>query len=773
MRYSKKSRMVVLAACVLTLSAAAAGATAASVAAPNAAAEPVSEADATTRANALLARMTLDEKAAQVSQFFMFGDPANFEPKVRAGAGSLLFVTDVNVINRLQRVAVEESRLGIPLLFGFDVIHGLRTIFPVPIGMAASWDPPAAERAQAVAANEARASGIHWTFAPMLDVTRDPRWGRIVEGPGEDPYLASALARAQVRGFQGETIGAPGHIISGPKHFATYGASEGGRDYDAVHVSDSQFYNVYLPPFAAAIDAGAGNVMSAYMEINDVPAAANKWLLTDVLRDQLGFKGFVVSDANGVKSLTAQGFAVDEADAAVRAMNAGNDMEMALGDAAYANLVQAVHDGKVPVAVLDESVRRILIAKFRMGLFENPYVDASLTAGVLADPTHRTEARSAAARSLVLMKNDDRALPLNPAAGQRIAVIGPMADSKDDTLGSWVFAHDPNETISIYEGIRDRVGANGLVQTAPGVELKRTFPSLFEIMPDLARLRPRPAAWTEEQKPQEFERAVELARNSDVVVMVLGETQLMSGEQASRTDLTLPGEQQRLLDAVTALGKRVVVVLMNGRPLDIADAAEKVPAILEVWYPGTEGGAAVADALFGDVNPGGKLPMTWPRSVGQIPVYYSQATTKAPDDAGKRYWDVPSTPLYVFGHGLSYTTFAFSDLKVARPTVGLGQPIEITATVTNTGDRAGDEVAQLYIHQKSGRATRPIRELKGFQRLTLAPGESRTVTFTLGEAELRYWSAADRKWVVDAAKFDVWVGGDSNAELHTAFEVVP
>lgn len=725
-------------------------------------------ADAAARADALIARMTLEEKAGQVTQLFMLGNPEDFEPGVRAGTtGALLFVTDPNLINRFQKVAVEESRLGIPLLFGYDVIHGLRTIFPVPIGMAASWDPAALEQGQAIAAAEARASGIHWTFAPMLDVTRDPRWGRIVEGPGEDPYLGAALARAAVRGFQGDHIGAPGRIIAGPKHFAVYGASEGGRDYDSVFVSDSQFYNTYLPPFAAAIEAGAGNVMSAYMELNDVPAAGNSWLLTDVLRRQLGFNGFVVSDANGVKSLVAQGYASDEAEAAVRSLTAGNDLEMAFGSAANVNLVEAVRSGRLDEGVLDQAVRRVLIAKIRMGLFENPYVDAGRTEAVLSDPRHREAALAAAEKSLVLMQNMGGVLPLAPDAYKRIAVIGPVADSVDDTLGSWVFVPKYEETVTVAEGVRRRVGSGVQVTTAPGVQLRRGVPSMFEMF------RPSPPAWTPDQARAEFERAVQAAREADVVILALGEGAMMSGEMASRADLSLPGDQMRLVEAVKALGKPTVAVLLNGRPLDIAALAEDVPGVLEAWYPGTEGGTAVARALFGDVNPGGKLPMTWPRSVGQIPIYYSHNTTKAPAEQGLRYWDEASTPLYAFGHGLSYTDFAFSDLSVDQTTVALGQPVVVTATVTNTGSRAGDEVAQLYIHQRSGRASRPVRELKGFQRVTLQPGESRRLRFEVTAAELRYWSAAERDWVLDPATFDVWVGGDSRAELKTSFTVRP
>jgi beta-glucosidase len=718
------------------------------------------------RADALIARMTLEEKVGQISQQFVLGSAAPVEARVRSGElGSLLFVRDPAVIDRLQHMAVEETRLGIPLLFGYDVVHGFRTIFPVPLAMAATWDPGLVERSQAVAAREARATGIHWTFAPMLDITRDPRWGRIVEGPGEDPYLGSVLARAQVRGFQGETIGEPGRVIAGPKHFIGYGASEGGRDYDSVNLSDTQLHNVYLPPFVAAIQAGAGNVMSAYMELNDVPAVANDWLLKDLLRDELGFDGFVVSDANAVRSLIPQDFSLDPMDAAVRSVRAGNDMEMSLGTGAFGQLVEAVRQGKLDEAVIDRAARRVLIAKFRMGLFEQPYTDPALTEGVLSTPGHRELARVAAERSMVLLQNTGGLLPLRRGAHQRVAVIGAMADSPLDTVGPWSFADKPAETVTLYAGVKAELAGAAEVETAPGVQLRRGTPSMF------AALRPQPRRWTEAQADEEFARAVELAGRSDLIVLAIGEDFYMSGEQASRVSLSLPGRQQALIDAVAALGKPVVMVMMNGRPLDIRDAQAKVPAILEAWHPGSEGGAAVANVLFGDVNPGGKLPVTWPRDAGQIPLYYAHNATKDPAGVATRYWDETSTPLYPFGYGLSYTTFSFSNIAVDRPVIAREGRVTVSAVVTNTGDRAGDETVQLYIHQQAGRATRPVRELKGFERVTLAPGESRTVTFTLGEAELRYWSAAERGWVMDPGAFDVWIGGDSRAELQTAFEV--
>lgn len=718
------------------------------------------------RADALIARMTLEEKVGQISQQFLLGSAGPVEARVKAGQlGSLLFVRDPEVVNRLQKMAVEETRLGIPLLFGYDVIHGFRTIFPAPLAMASTWNPDLVERSQSVAAQEARAVGIHWTFAPMLDVTRDPRWGRIVEGPGEDPYLASVLARAQVRGFQGETIGQAGHLLAGPKHFLGYGASEGGRDYDSVNLSDSQLYNVYLPPFIAAIEAGAVNVMSAYMELNDVPAVANDRLLNGLLRNELGFDGFVVSDANAVRSLIPQHFATDAADAAIRSIRAGNDMEMALGAGAFGNLVEAVRDGRLDEAVVNRAVRRVLVAKFKMGLFEDPYVDVSKTEAILEAPDHRVLARQAAEQAMVLLQNKDGVLPLERGAHQRVAVIGPLADSPIDTVGPWSFADKPEDTVTVFKGLKAKLAGAAQVETAPGIQLRRGTASMFSAM------RPMPPRWDAARVEAEYARALELAQRSDLIILTVGEDYYMSGEQASRLSLSLPGQQQKLIDAVTALGKPVVMVMINGRPLDIRQASMQVPAILEAWHPGSEGGAAVANVLYGDVNPGGKLPITWPRDVGQIPLYYAHNMTKDPAGAATRYWDGPAGPLYPFGYGLSYTDFSFSDIVVDRPAIDLDGTVTVSVVVSNVGARTGDETAQLYIHQRAGRATRPVRELKGFQRVTLAPGERRTLTFTLGEAELKYWSGAERKWVVDPGLFDVWIGGDSQASLHATFEL--
>ena len=721
------------------------------------------------RVNALLDRMTLEEKIGQLSQLFLFGPSKQVDDALAKGQlGSLLFVTDPARINSLQRIAVEKSRLHIPLIFGFDVIHGFRTIFPVPIAMAASWDPSMVSAAQAIAAKEASSVGINWTFAPMVDIARDPRWGRIVEGAGEDPWLGSAMAAAQVRGFQGEYIGSPDHVLACMKHFAGYGAAEGGRDYDASNISETLLWNVYLRPFHAAVEAGVGSAMSAYMDLNDVPATGNRWLLHDVLRGDWRFQGFVVSDANAVKSLVVHGFAKDLPDAAVLALDAGVDMEMAIGTTAYSqNLAAAISSGKVTVQQIEEADRAVLGMKVRLGLFEHPYVDEARAARALATPEHRTAARVAAERSAVLLRNEGRLLPLGKTAYAKIAVVGPLADSQVDTLGSWAFNEDLTETVTVLAGLRNKVGSQAQLTFAPGVEISRKFPSPFA---QLSRSKP-PAPWTPEQAKDELRKAVDLAGSSDLTILVLGETQQMSGESASRESLALPGNEEQLLEAVAATGKPVVLVLLNGRPLDIRWAAQHIPAILEAWYPGTQGGNAIANLLFGDAVPGGKLPVTWPRDSGQVPIYYAHNTTQGPESQGKRYWDEESTPLYPFGYGLSYTTFTFSNLHVSQPQFRIGQTAEVTADVENTGPSTADEVPQIYIHQQYGSTSRPVRELKGFERITLAAHEKKTVHFSLGSKELSYWSAAKKAWVEEPARFDVWVGADSQATLHGSFTI--
>lgn len=632
--------------------------------------------------------MTPEEKAAQITTAFALPQmQESIDRGAATGSGSFLFVTDPKETNRLQRLAREKSRLKIPILFGFDVIHGLATIFPVPIGMAASWDPAFAERAQAIAGAEARAVGIHWAFAPMIDIARDPRWGRIVEGAGEDPYLGSVMAAAQVRGFQGPRIGTPGRIIAGPKHFAAYGAALGGRDYDEVNASDNELWNVHLPTFQAAIDAGAGNIMTAYMGVNGIPATGNRWLLRDVLRDRLGFKGWVVSDADAVKNLATHGLAVDAQDA-----------------------------------------------------------------------------RIAAERSAVLLKNEGGLLPLDRAKLRSVAVIGSLADSPVDSNGPWVFPQNNPASQSLLDGIRSKLGSSVRVTYAAGVTLpQRLNPSPFAAMSGKVK-RPEPS----DDRTGILE-AVQAAAQSDVAIIVVGETAEMIGESASRSSLDLPGRQQELLDAVVATGKPVVVVLLNGRPLDLKET--RAPAILDLWFPGSRGGDAAANLLFGDAVPGGKLPFTWPRNVGQVPLVYSRLISHDPKNADKRYWNELNSPVHPFGFGLSYTTFAYSNLRVDKAQIAPGASLTVSVDLRNTGSRTADEVAQLYLHQKSGSAARPVRALKGFRRVTPKPGEMRTLSFRLGPDELRYWNAASRDWVIDEAPFVVAVGGDSTVPFGAEFVI--
>jgi len=731
----------------------------------------VPDAEVTARVEALLGQMSLEEKIGQLTQ--IGGADWSVGPKpediIRKGkAGSVLWLNDTKRFNALQKIAVEESPSKIPLLFALDVIHGYRTIFPVPLAMAASWDPPLAERAQAVAAKEARAAGLHWTFGPMLDIARDARWGRIVEGAGEDPFLGAAMAAAQVRGFQGPYLGAPDRVVACAKHFAGYGAADGGRDYDPVYLSEAQLRNVYFPPFQAALKADVGTFMSAYMDLNNVPASGNRFLLHDVLRGEWGFQGFVVSDAFAVANLAVQGFARDGREAAQRSLRAGLNMDMA-SNTYLQHLAGLVEDGALTLDDIDAAVRPILAVKVRMGLFEQPYIDESALTRVVALPEHRQEARLAAQRSMVLLRNEGGLLPLSKSL-KNVAVIGPLADSMEATEGSWmVFGHTP-AAVTVLAGIRHKL-PEARIEYAPGPLIWRDVPSMFE---DFGLTSEKPSQ-TPEQAEEAFRAALDTARRADVVILVLGENADMAGEAASRGSLDLPGRQEDLLKAVVALGKPVVLVLLNGRPLSVVWASENVPAILEAWEPGSEGGHAIADVLFGDVNPGGKLPVTFPRKASHAPLYSARALTHIPEDDPRyrsRYWDGPTTPLYPFGFGLSYTTFLYTNLKVATPQAKVGGSLSVSVDVTNTGSVAGDEVAQLYIHQKAGSDSRPRRELKGFERLTLQPGETKTVVFHLSPAELGYWSTNAGRWIQEPADFDVWVGSDSLADLHAGFSVI-
>jgi beta-glucosidase len=654
-------------------------------------AAPVDDAKVLRFVSDLLGQMTLEEKLGQMSQI-AYKEPhvVSHDERVRKEeTGSFLFLTDPVEINRLQHIAVEQTRLHIPLIFGYDVIHGFRTIYPVPLALASSWDPAEVQHVQSMAAREASAVGIRWTFAPMVDIARDPRWGRIMEGAGEDPYLGSRMAEAQVRGFQGDVIGGSDHILASVKHFAGYGAAEGGRDYDSANISDEQLWNVYLPPFRAAVQAGVGSVMSAYMDLNGVPATGNRFLLHDVLRKKWSFQGFVVSDWASVESLKTHGFAADPADAAVRAVNAGVNMEMT-SSVFRDNLAAAVKSGSVKESAIDDSVRDILLMKYRLGLFTNPYISLDHAKAELGSSEQHESARVAAERSAVLLRNQAGVLPLKKSVAS-IAVIGPLADSKPDIMGSWSLAGHAGDAVTVLEGLRKKLGSATTINYAKGVEIERVQPSIF----DDQFPSPKPVLKTEQARDAEFQHAVDQVKKSDVAILVLGEAQTMSGERASRSTLTLPGRQQELLEAAVATGKPVVLVLINGRPLDITWASQHVPAILDAWYPGTEGGNAIADLLTGDVNPGGKLPLTWPRSVGQVPIYYSQNLTQIPNETDTRYWDGSSAPLYPFGYGLSYAGFHLSNLKVDASTMRPDGSLAAAIDVENTAAVAGDEVVQL------------------------------------------------------------------------------
>jgi beta-glucosidase len=696
------------------------------------------------RVESLLAAMTLEEKLGQLIQYT--ASPKNLADRIaEGGVGCIFNYSGAAETNALQRIAVEKSRLKIPILFAHDVIHGYRTIFPIPPGIASTWDPASAELASRVAAREARAGGVRWTFAPMVDIARDPRWGRIAEGAGEDPFLGAAMAAASVRGFQGRDVSDPESIMACAKHFVAYGAAEAGRDYSSVDMSERMLRQVYLPPFKAAVDAGVWTIMSAFNTINGVPATASRWLMTSVLREEWKFRGFVDSDYEAVEQLIPHGIAATKQEAALKAITAGVDMDMV--DGAYLTLGEAVRDGRLPAGVVDTAVRRVLRAKFAVGLFDEPYTDEQRASTVNLTPENLAAARRVAQKSIVLLKNEGSLLPLSKSVA-RLAVIGPLADSKEDMLGSWYGVGKPEEAISVLEGVRAKVSPDTRVVHAKGADIL-------------------------EASDEGIAAAVQVANDSDIVLLVLGEAGKMSGEANSRVSLDLPGRQQELLEAIVATKKPIVLVAMSGRPLTIGFAAERVPAIVWPWFPGTQGGYAIADVLFGDVNPGGKLPVTFPRSVGQIPIYHSQLPTGRPDDPEDRYTskyiDSPNSPLYPFGHGLSYTRFEYSDLRVSAPSMAPGGLIRVSANVRNAGSRAGDEVVQLYVNDPVASISRPVKELKGFERITLAPGQSRRVEFTINRAALQFWG--DSGWTVEPGAFRFWIGTSSVEGLEGTFEM--
>jgi beta-glucosidase len=706
------------------------------------------------RINALLARMTLAEKLGQLEQ--LDGEAnGNFRPEhrelVRKGLlGSTLNVRGAQRTNELQRIAMEESRLKIPLIFGFDVIHGYRTLFPVPLGEASSWDPAAAERSAAIAAAEARSAGVHWTFAPMLDIARDARWGRIVEGSGEDPYLGAAFGRARVRGFQGHDYSATDKVLACAKHWVAYGAAEAGRDYNTTDISERTLREIYFPPFKAALDEGVGTFMSAFNDLNGVPASANPFTLTKVLRGEWKFDGFVVSDYTSVEELIKHGLAANESEAARLALSAGVDMEM-VSRLYGKHGPDLLKRGELSLATIDEAVRRILRIKMRLGLFEHPYADETRERSAIFTQPNQAAAREIAARSMVLLKNDRETLPLSKNV-KSIALIGPLADDQKDMIGSWRGDGNAADAVTLLAGIKGKVSTSTKINYAKGCEING-------------------------DATDGFEAAVRAARGSDVVVIAVGESADMSGEASSRSSLDLPGRQMDLVKAVQATGKPTIVVLMNGRPLTINWIAENTQAILETWFAGTQAGNAIADVLFGDVNPGGKLPLTFPRTVGQEPLYYNHMNTGRPPDAKNnytsKYLDVSWTPLFPFGYGLSYTQFHLSNLRLSTQRIRLDGRLSVSVDVENTGRRAGDEVVQLYVRDTVASVTRPVKELKGFQRVTLKPGEKRTLEFVLAPEQLGFYNR-EMRFVVEPGEFKVMLGTSSadEHELAASFEVV-
>jgi beta-glucosidase len=711
------------------------------------------------KVNALLGRMTVQEKFGQLEMAGPDGANGTPGPKLLAAAtagqiGSVLDLVGVKNINQAQRAALK-SRLHIPLIFSLDVIHGYKTLFPVPLGEASSWDPATVRRDEAVSAREATADGIKWTFNPMVDISRDPRWGRVVEGAGEDPFLGSAIAAAKVRGYQGSDFSAPNKMAATVKHFAGYGAPVAGREYNTVDMSLQQFFNDYAPPYKAAVDAGVASVMSAFNSFNGVPATANRQLLQTILRREWGFGGTVVSDYQAVQELIAFGYAANGADAARLALTAGVDIEMAVqvpsDFSTYLNNGPALlRAGKITMAQLNSAVRHVLTLKYLAGMFDHPFTNPNRVTHAELTPANLSAARTSADRSMVLLENRNKALPLSSSV-HSIAVVGPLADNASDQLGpdQPIGYSVPNgKVVTVAAGIKAAV-PNATVTTAQGCD------------PNCAT-------------DSGFAAAVSAAKNADTTVVVLGEPAADSGEASSRSDISLPGKQLDLVQQIAATGKPYVVVLMNGRPLTIPWLADNAPALLEAWYPGTEGGNAVADVLFGKVNPGGKLPMSFPRNVGQIPISYNELPTGRPADPTNKYTskylDVPNTPQYPFGYGLSYTTFSVSNLRLSSTSISPNGSLTVRADVTNTGSVAGDDVAQLYLHESDTSVLQPVRRLEGFRRLTLAPGQTRTVTFTLNRQELGFYNARGR-FGVEPGPFDVWVGDSSVDGLHSTFRV--
>lgn len=726
----------------------------------------------------LLKKMTLEEKIGQLNLLTPGGGiltgsvvSEDVENKIVAGnVGGLFGVSGADKIRQAQEIAVKNSRLGIPLLIGSDIIHGYKTTFPIPLGLSASWDMELIKQTAQIAAKEATADGINWNFSPMVDIARDPRWGRIAEGAGEDPFLGSAIAKAMVEGYQGTDLTAPETMIATVKHLALYGAGEAGRDYNSVDMSKIRMFNDYLPPYKAAIDAGVASVMTSFNDIDGVPASGNKWLLTDLLRERWEFDGFVVSDYTSVNEMIDHGMG-DLQDVSALALNAGLDMDM-VGEGFLTTLMKSVNEGRVTEEQITTAARRILEAKHKLGLFEDPYLysDESRAEKDILSKQNREVARKAAARSFVLLKKHENTLPL--AKNTKIALIGPLANNKNNMLGTWAPTGDPQLSIPILEGIKN-VAPNAVIGFAKGANISDDV----EFAKKVNVFGPR-IEISEESPEALLKEALDLAKQADVIVAVVGEATEMSGEAASRTDITIPESQKKLIRELVKTNKPVVLVLMSGRPLVISEEMELPVSILQIWHPGVEAGNAVADVLFGDYNPAGKLTATWPVNVGQIPIYYSIKTTGRPAPSPEflkfksNYLDAPNAPLLPFGHGLSYTDFEYSDIKASSQTLTADGKITISATITNTGNFDGEEVVQLYIHDKVRSITPPIKELKGFQKISLKKGASETVDFELSIAQLKFYNA-NLEFVAEPGKFEVYIGKSSADDtLKVEFELL-
>ena len=716
----------------------------------------------------LIAQMTLAEKIGQMQQVNASSDhvPEYLRDELCAGRiGSVLNQVDVDIVNELQRIAVEDSRLGIPLLVGRDVIHGFKTVLPIPLGQAATWNPHAIAEGARLAAREAASTGVNWTFAPMLDISRDPRWGRIAESLGEDPYLAGKLGVAMVDGFQGDDMDDAGSIAACAKHFAGYGASESGRDYATTNIPENELRNVYLQPFHTAVDAGVASIMTSFSDLNGVPATANEFLLRQVLREEWTFDGFVVSDWDSIRQLSVHGLTANDKDSALEAVTAGVDLEME-GDAYRNHLVPLVEEGRLDMELVDKAVENILRSKFRLGLFDDPYTQPDALPA-MADEPAMAVARMIALQSIVMLKNDQDVLPLSVDTLKSLAVIGPLADAAHQQLGTWVFDGDPAQSITGLKAIRELVGEDVDIRYQRVLETSRS------------------------KDKTQFEEAVGLATNSDVVIVFLGEEAILSGEAHSRADIGLPGAQVELVEKLRNTGKPVIAVILAGRPLTLSDVVDKVDAILFAWHPGTMGGPAIADLLFGVESPSGKLPVTFPRLVGQIPIYYNQKNTGKPptpdttvniDDINARapqtslgmtcfHLDVAYTPLFAFGHGLSYTGFDYSNIRTSASEIRMGEALTISADLVNSGEIAAEEVVQLYVRDLVANVTRPVRELKGFTRVKIQPGQRVTVEFQLHTDELAFYGRNQKK-MIEVGDFHVWIGGSSETMLRTEFRIV-